>query len=87
MKVGLYAVLDNASAVYDGCVPAQNDAVALRNFTNMVKNDDSPIGRNPECYSLWRVGSWDDSKGEVEAEIKQCLGYAVDLLNANTGEN
>ena len=32
MKVKLYAVLDNASGVYDGPVPCNGDGVALRNF-------------------------------------------------------
>ena len=32
MKVKLYAVLDNASGVYDGPFPQQGDGVALRNF-------------------------------------------------------
>ena len=54
MKVKLYAVLDSASGVYDGPVPAQADGVALRNFTNMAMDANTAIGRNPECFSLWR---------------------------------
>lgn len=84
MKVKLYAVYDSASGIYDGPVPAHGDGVAMRNFTNMAKNKDSTVGRNPEHFSLWRVGEWNDATGEVTPEIKECLGYAVDLI---TGEN
>ena len=87
MKVNLYAVLDKASLVYDGPVPAQTDAVALRNFTNMALQDNNAIGKNPECFSLWRVGSWDDSVGEVIPEIKECLAHAVDMRNQSYHED
>lgn len=83
MKVGLYAVYDSASRIYDGPVPSNNDEVAMRNFVNMCKNLDSPIGKNPECFSLWLVGSYDDSTGEVEPEVKQCLLHANDVLFAD----
>lgn len=81
MKVKIYAVLDSASGVYDGPVPSQNDAVALRNFTNMALNENSSIGKNPECFSLWRVGEWNDATGEVVPEVKECLVHAIDLVN------
>ena len=81
MKVKLYAVLDSASAVYDGPVPSQTDGVAMRNFINMAKNPDTAVGRNPECFSLWRVGEWDDATGVPSTpDGKECLGYAIDLI-------
>lgn len=80
MKVGIYAVYDDKSGIYDGPVPSNNDGVALRNFANMARNPDSPIGRNPECFSLWWIGTYNDATGEIEPEVKQCLGHAVDLI-------
>ena len=80
MKVGLYCVLDKVSGVYDGPVPAHNDGVALRNFTSMATNDQSPVGQHPEHFSIWRVGEWNDATGEVIPETKECLGHAIDLL-------
>ena len=65
MIVNLYAVYDVASGVYDGPVPCQTDAVAVRNFTGLATNPESPIAKNPEDFSLVRVGRWDDSKGEL----------------------
>lgn len=80
MIVKLYAVLDSASGVYDGPVPCQTDGVALRNFENMARNDQSPIGKNPEYYSIWRVGEWNDATGEVISSPKEILAHANDLL-------
>ena len=80
MKVKLYAVLDSASGIYDGPVPANADGVAVRNFQNMSRDPNTAIGKNPEYFSLWRVGEWNDATGEIIPEGKECLGYAVDLL-------
>lgn len=81
MKTRLYAVLDSCSAVYDGPVPCQTDGVAMRNFTNMALNPETAIGRNPEHFSLWFVGEWDDAKAEITPVVKECLGHANDFLN------
>lgn len=83
MKVKLFAVLDSASGIYDGPVPAQTKEVALRNFTHMARNDDSPIGKNPECFSLWQVGEWNDGTGEVVPEAKFVIANAIDLITPN----
>ena len=74
MKVKLYAVLDKTSGIYDGPVGNHNDGSAMRAFGNMCQGE-GPIARNPECYSLWRVGEWNDATGEVTSEVKECLGY------------
>ena len=87
MKVKLYAVLDSASGVYDGPVPAQADGVAVRNFTNMALDANTAVGKNPEYFSLWRVGEWNDAEGAIVPELKECLGYAVDLIAAVNKEN
>lgn len=81
MIVKMYAVLDSASGIYDGPVPAHTDGVAMRNFTNLAENPDSKIGMNPEHFSLWYVGSWNDATGNViPAEPIVCLAKAVDVI-------
>ena len=49
----------------------------------MALNEQSPIARNPEYFSIWRVGEWNDSIGEIVPEVKECLGNAVDLIRFN----
>ena len=53
MKVKLFAVLDSASGVYDGPVPANTKEVAVRNFVNMINSGETVVSKNPECFSLW----------------------------------
>lgn len=80
MIVKLYAVHDTASGVYDGPVPSGADGVAMRNFTNMARDPNTPIGKNPECFSLWRVGTWNDATGEVVPGEPELLAKAIEVI-------
>lgn len=71
MKVKLFAVLDSCSGVYDGPVPAHNEAVALRNFVKIAKKPGSPIHDHPEHFSLWRVGEWNDSEATKFLKLRR----------------
>lgn len=66
MKKNLYAVIDTASGIYDGPMPLQSDAVAIRGFSDMALNADSAIGKHPKDFALIKVGIWNDGTGEVE---------------------
>lgn len=65
MIVNLYAIFDRASGIYDGPAPGQSDAVVIRQFRGMALNADAPIGKNPDDYTLFTVGKWNDATGEV----------------------
>lgn len=86
MKVKLYAVLDKTSGVYDGPYPGHNDGVALRNFSNQVTSGQGVLSTNPECFSLWRIGEWNDATGEVTPEVKECLAHAQEIMTASLNE-
>ena len=87
MIVGLYAVRDSATAVYDGPVPCATDGLAIRNFIDMAKNPNTAIGKNPEFFTLWRHGKWNDATGELTDEVNECLGTAVDFLTPDLSTN
>lgn len=65
MKKNLYAVLDTASGIYDGPIPMQSDAFAVRAFSDQAVGD-TPIGKHPEDFALIKVGIWNDGNGEIE---------------------
>ena len=62
MIVNLYAVYDRCSGVYDGPIPGQSDGQMIRRFSDMAVGD-TEIGKHPEDYTLFRVGSWNDGNG------------------------
>lgn len=80
MKVKLFAIYDSVSGIYDGPSACINEQVALRDFKHMAQDDRTKIGRNPEHFSLWVVGAYDDSTGLPSSDGKVCVAYAVDVL-------
>lgn len=40
--------------------------VAVRAFKDAVMNVESAVGRNPEDFSLWNLGTFDDDKGAFQ---------------------
>lgn len=63
----LYAIKDNTigfETVY--CMP--NNAAAIRNFGDIVRNDKSRYNAHPEDYDLYCVGEFDDNTGEIKPE-------------------
>lgn len=85
MKVGLYAVYDVASGVYDGPVGSMNDATAIRQFKEVATNDNNPIGKNPSDFTLMKVGIWNDADGQIESMPPVKVMTALEAI-ASTGD-
>ena len=79
MKVNLYAVFDSDSGVYDGPFPGQSDNLMIRKFGDMVKNKDSDVGKHPECFTLFKVGTWNDGTAELVDIVASKLVNGVEV--------
>ena len=53
----------------------ENDAMALRQFANMA-NDDTQIAKNPEDFSLWKLGSFETTTGVFKTHDPKKLAGA-----------
>lgn len=83
MKVSVYAVRDMKSEMFLQPFVAHNDATASRNFVEMVRRKDQFIyGTYPEDFSVWRVGSFDDSTGALSAETPHLVVTGVAVVHA-----
>lgn len=83
MIVGLYAVFDRASGVYDGPFPQRADGEAIRNFVNMAKNPDSAVGKNPDDFTLMKIGMFNDGTGDIEKLNPSKLINGVEATSEN----
>lgn len=65
MEYALVSVLDSKVGAFEPaiCVPAAGAAV--RWFGDQVLNKESPYGKHPEDYSLWKVGTFRVADGLV----------------------
>lgn len=60
----VYSVRDEVSTLYMGLQLELNDAVACRNFDYALSRNEM-MSYRPEDYSLWLLGSYDDTTGII----------------------
>lgn len=82
MRLNVYTVFDSASQAYMRPFFMQSDGQALRSFTDIAQDADHEIGKHPEDYSLYRIGTYDDGKGQLFPEDRQCLATAQEVVAA-----
>lgn len=90
MKHGVYALFDSAASAYLAPFTAPRDEVARRGFTEAVNNlqPGNNLANYPQDYTLFRLGSFDDSNGLFECEQPGpqaiCTGLAVRRSSAES---
>ena len=70
-----YTIYDSALEAYHQDYSLENDAIALRQFADMA-NEETQIAKNPEDYSLWRIGTFETTTGELTPEEPTCIAKA-----------
>lgn len=62
-----------------------SDGAAVRSFTDEVNRAaaDNILYNHPESFTLYRVGTFDDSTGEIQSEVPRALSTA---LNVHLGD-
>ncbi len=64
MKLNLYTIYDTAAAYYKNPFALQTDEQAKREFGDIFDGD-NPIATHPEHYYLVKLGTFDNSNGEI----------------------
>lgn len=84
MIFGIYAIKD-AKSSFMPCTVDTNDATAIRNFENAVRQPGSLLASHPNDFSLFKLGIYDDSDGSLDpvdppkllCDAAQCLPKEV----------
>lgn len=71
MKTQMYVIWDSKARVYHKPVHFHNDELALRAARNLVSDGDNEIRRNPEDFTLFHVGEYDDETASLQPSDKQ----------------
>lgn len=61
----LYSVFDVKVGAFAAPFLARTKGEAVRSFQQACADDGLPFKRNPEDYSLFFVGGWDDDNGRL----------------------
>jgi hypothetical protein len=79
MKLQIYTIRDLQANRAMAPLFRENDAIARRDFTNMVNAEpgpNNPFALNPEDYTLYHIGEWDD-----EITANSFFSEPIRLLN------
>lgn len=76
----MYSILD-VNVGYGMPIVQDNDAVAMRNFENACSDRSSVFATHSSDFSLWCVGTFDDSTGIVESCEQRKICNAFDFVN------
>lgn len=77
MELGCFTIWDKKAEA--GVTPffAANTAVAMRDFKSACNDVTHAFYRNPEDYSLWFVGTFDQGNKKLKAEDVVCVAEAL----------
>lgn len=69
MKIAnFYSIFDQASGLYSQPALCDADPQAIREFTDLVANADTSIGKHPSDYTLFRIGRFNDTTAAIIPE-------------------
>lgn len=73
MKVNAYVIFDSPAKVYNKPFYLLNDQIAVRAMEDLINDDSTDIARHPSDFSLWRVGSYDDTTATFTSDEQLTL--------------
>ena len=82
MKYQIYAVYDSKAEAFMMPFFMEKDAQAARGFQDAVNNPETPFGKHPADYTLFRLGDWSSANGELLGQVKEAIANGVELLKA-----
>lgn len=77
---------DRVAGAYLPCFLIPNEALAVRAIIDCLRDEKHNFAMHPEDYSLWQIGHFDDSTGEVEPDQQLVIECAELLRNMNQTE-
>jgi hypothetical protein len=82
MKTLLFTVYDSKAETYNKVLTFKTIGEAIRSFTEVANDIDTPFGKYPEDFTLFQIGEFDPHSGEIAPLLPQkTIGKAIDFKN------
>ncbi len=81
MLMLMYVVRDSASGVYDRPMVARSEGEMKRGFSDIANDKNHPVGKHPEHYSLWNIGTYQDNTGRVDGQEPIHVVNGIDMVD------
>ncbi len=80
MKLNAYTIYDVASGTYMRPYFSTADGEAMRGFKDIATDATHSVGKHPEDYTLYRVGSFNDTTGQMAGEELEKLTTGLECV-------
>lgn len=87
MRLNVYTIYDVASGAYMRPFFLQSDGQAMRAFTDIATDAEHDVGKHPEDYTLYRIGTYDDNKGQLIPEDPESLATALEVVASSRNKS
>jgi len=77
------SVRDIAANVYAAPFTSQNIQTALRDFGHACRDPNSALSRNPEDFTLYVIGTFDDDLGVIEPCAAEPIANATQFVKGD----
>lgn len=68
MIKNVYVIYDSKAEFYNQPFFLINDEIALRSALDLRRDTNTEIGRHPEDFTLFKIGTYDDSTAVLETD-------------------
>lgn len=77
----LYSVYDSVAETWGKPFPMKNKGEAIRGFAQACSDPQTALYQNPEDYTLFEIGEWDEDNGNlIMHDAKVSCGVAIEFI-------
>lgn len=82
MTTQMFAVYDAKAEQYLAPFNANTAGLAERLFGDMVNTDGHQFNRHPEDYTLYQIGTWESTSGELKSSEVSVIANGLQVVDA-----
>lgn len=76
----MFAIYDSKAKAYLPPFIYHRNEMAIRTFSDCINNPDHQFHHNPDDYTLFTIGEYNDEKGQVTKSLNVSLGNGVEFI-------
>lgn len=87
MILNIYSLFDQAAEAFTQPFFMHNDGLAIRAFQDNINATDTNVGQHPEQFTLYKLGTYDDTNGSIEPSVPTSIALGQELVNPTEKDN
>jgi len=80
----IFAIYDEKAKAYLPPFFLPESGMAIRSFKDCINSNDHQFGKNPEDYTLFTLGHYNDASASIDPHAPKTLGNGITFINSIT---